>query len=97
MLRVWTGYQLPGELSAWTVGGGVNVQSTTYRTVGAIRLEQAGYAVWSARVAYRINRNVQAALNVANAFDKTYYRTLGSTNSGNWYISSPAAVDRLAP
>ena len=48
-------------------------------------LTQAGYAVWGASVQYRINRNWSAALNVHNLFDKTYYKTVGTSGSGNWY------------
>ncbi len=85
MFKVWSSYQLAGDLSPWTVGGGVTVHSMAFRTSGTARIEQAGYAVWAARVTYRINRNLTAALNVNNVFDKTYYQTLGATASGNWY------------
>jgi outer membrane receptor for ferric coprogen and ferric-rhodotorulic acid len=85
ILRLWTTYQLPGELNAWNVGGGVNFQSETYKTSGALRFSQSAYAIWSARASYRINRNLTAALNINNIFDKTYYSTLGSTTLGNWY------------
>lgn len=85
MIRAWTSYRLPGELSAVTVAGGVNLQSAAYKTSGALRFDQGGYAVWSARLAYRINRNLTASLNLNNIFDKTYYRTLGNTAGSNWY------------
>jgi len=83
LARIWTTWT-PGG-SAWSLGGGVNAQSDTYKTGGALRFEQAGYAVWSGRVGYRISRTLQAAVNVNNLFDKHYYRTLGSTSGGNWY------------
>lgn len=85
ILRLWTSYRLPGELNAWDIGGGVNLNSAAYKTSGAIRIEQGGYAVWSARAGYRINRNLSASLVVNNLFDKTYYRTLGSDRGSNWY------------
>jgi outer membrane receptor for ferric coprogen and ferric-rhodotorulic acid len=91
ILRLWTTYQLPGALSAWNVGGGVNLQTATYKTSGALRFEQGTYAIWSARASYRINRNLTAALNINNLFDKTYYSTLGSTTGGNWY-GAPRSV-----
>ncbi|RYF27931.1 MAG: TonB-dependent siderophore receptor [Comamonadaceae bacterium] len=91
MFKLWSTYTLPGALNAWTVGGGVNVQSNAYKTAGAIRIEQGGYAVWAARAAYRINRNLTAAVTVNNLFDKTYYQTLGNTNGGNWY-GTPRSV-----
>jgi outer membrane receptor for ferric coprogen and ferric-rhodotorulic acid len=85
ILRLWTTYQLPGDLNAWNVGGGVNLQSETYKTAGALRFSQGSYAIWSARASYRINRNLTASLNLNNIFDKNYYSTLGSTTGGNWY------------
>ena len=91
MFKAWTSYQLPAALSAWTIGGGVNLQSMSYRINGTARIEQAGYSVWSARATYRINRNLTAALNVNNLFDKTYYQTLGTTSGGNWY-GTPRSV-----
>jgi outer membrane receptor for ferric coprogen and ferric-rhodotorulic acid len=91
IVRLWTTYQLPGALSDVNIGGGVNLQSETYKTAGALRFSQSGYAIWSARAAYRINRNLTAALNVNNIFDKTYYSTLGSTTLGNWY-GAPRSV-----
>ncbi len=83
LARIWASWRPSG--SAWSAGGGVNAQSLTYKTSGAVRIEQAGYAVWSGRVGYRINRNLLAALNFNNIFDKHYYRTLGDARGGNWY------------
>jgi len=92
LFKLWSTHQLPGRLSAWTLGGGVTVQSLAYKLNGTARIEQPGYAVWAARATYRINRNLTAALNVNNLFDKTYYQTLGgSTGGGNWY-GTPRSV-----
>jgi outer membrane receptor for ferric coprogen and ferric-rhodotorulic acid len=86
LLRAWTTYRLPGDLSAWTVGGGVNLQSMAYKTAGGVRWEQGGYAVWAARIGYRFNRNLSASVNLNNIFDKAYYRTIGGNlGGGNWY------------
>lgn len=85
IFRVWTNYRLPGEWNKLEVGGGVRLQSANYKTVGDIRLEQGGYAIWDGRIGYRINPHLSAALNVNNLFDKKYYRTLGSLNGSNWY------------
>ncbi|MFT3800519.1 MAG: TonB-dependent siderophore receptor [Burkholderiaceae bacterium] len=87
MLKIWSAYRLPGAGSAWTVGGGVNFQTKAYRISGNVRSEQGAYAVWSTRVTYRINRHLTAALNINNLFDKTYYQSLGTQVSGNWYGS----------
>jgi len=83
LARIWASWR-PGG-SAWSVGGGVNAQSLTYKTSGALRFEQGGYAVWSGRVGYRINRNLLASVNFNNIFDKHYYRTLGDARGSNWY------------
>lgn len=85
MLRAWADYQLPGGLHDWSVGGGVTAQSGTYRVYSAIKLAQQGYALWNARVQYRIDPRWTAALNVSNLFDKRYYQTVGYTTSGDYY------------
>lgn len=85
MVRVWSDYRLPGELQAWSVGGGVNWQTASSRTTGAITMKQASYALWSARVGYQIDRHWSLALNVANLFDKRYYQTVGAPTFGNFY------------
>lgn len=55
-----------------------------------MRATQAGYAVASLRVGYRISPHWNVALNVNNLFDRTYYTRLGSggfgpANFGNVY------------
>ena len=85
MFRLWTNYRLPGELNNIDVGGGVRVQSRTYKTSGPLELNQGMYALWDARIGYRVNKHLSAALNVNNVFDKKYYRTLGSERGSNWY------------
>lgn len=85
MFRLWTNYRLPGDLNNIDVGGGVRVQSRTYKTSGTIELNQGMYALWDARVGVRLSKNVSTALNVNNIFDKKYYRTLGSERGSNWY------------
>ncbi|GGB97535.1 ligand-gated channel [Oxalicibacterium flavum] len=101
LFKLWTGYQLPGEMSQWRIGGGVNIQSAAYvsgtaRTFNTtsgqwngpsvpFNFSQGGYAVWNARVEYAINPIWSASLNINNLFDKKYYQTLGSSTYGNWY------------
>lgn len=101
LLRVWSSYRLPQALSAWTLGGGVSAQSVHYASGTArsynsawglfdgpsvpFKYSQAGYAVWGASVQYRLHTNWTAMLNVNNLFDKTYYKTMGTNTSGNWY------------
>ena len=85
ILRLWSDYRLPGELSAWSLGAGVNYQTGSYTETRSVRVSQGAYAVWNARVGYQINKNWSAALNVNNLFDKTYYQTIGAPGWGSFY------------
>lgn len=85
LFRLWSTYQLPGELSAFTVGGGVNAQSMSYRTIGSVRAVNSGRAVWSALLKYQVNRHWTAALNVNNLFDKRYYSSMTALVNGSYY------------
>ncbi|MEG1769029.1 MAG: TonB-dependent siderophore receptor [Comamonas sp.] len=85
LFRLWTTYQLPGELNAFTLGGGVNAQSASFRQIGAVRADNGGRAVWSALLKYQINRSWTAALNVNNLFDKRYYSSSTALVNGNYY------------
>ncbi|MGE8465090.1 MAG: TonB-dependent siderophore receptor [Pseudomonas putida] len=97
--KLWSTYQLPGQLHGFKVGGGVTLQSANLVSGSAsvidgagkvLRSEpfdyrQGGYAVWNALVEYQIDDHWTLAYNANNIFDKTYYATLGSSASGNWY------------
>ncbi|MBO1260965.1 TonB-dependent siderophore receptor [Bordetella holmesii] len=85
IFRLWTTYQLPGDWSALTVGGGVNVQSSQSRQIGATTVQASGRAVWNAYSKYQINRNWSAALNINNIFNKTYYSAVGNLVNGIHY------------
>lgn len=101
LLKVWSNYQLPGSAHRWKIGAGVQLQSrhyvsgtaTTYDPATGqwdggsrpFRFSQSGYAVWSARVDYRIAPDWSIALNVTNLFDKHYYQTVGTSRNGNFY------------
>ncbi|WP_110968790.1 TonB-dependent siderophore receptor [Pseudomonas huaxiensis] len=90
MLRFWADYTLPDDLNQWTVGGGASIQSRNYHsnfggTDGVGDIEQAGYAIWNARLAYQINKNFSVALNGNNLFDKKYYSTIGWLYAANHY------------
>lgn len=84
LLRVWSRYQFAGAMDQWSVGVGVNVQSRTHATAGTVRVTQPGYAVWNARIGYRINDQWSAALQLNNLFDKRYYQRVGAVN-GSYY------------
>lgn len=75
MLRLWSNYKMPGFLSSWSVGAGVNYRSKQNTGTAGIQKNpiQGGYSVWNARVAYQINNNWSASLNINNVFDKHYF------------------------
>lgn len=100
LLRLWSNYQLPGQWSRWSVGGGVNLQSGIYTesavqgpvSGSSVRVSQAGYAIWNARLGYRVNDHATLALNVNNLFDKVYYQRLGNADMGNAYGEPRSAM-----
>lgn len=101
LLKLWSTYRLPGDWQRWKVGGGVTAQSANYVTGTArsfnassglydgpatpFDFSQSGYAVWSLLGEYSLDRHWTAALNVNNLFNKTYYQTVGSSVTNNWY------------
>ena len=91
MLRLFTSYRLPGELQAWTVGGGVQAQSDIYNRSGNVEASQSGYAVYNAMVNYRFNDHYSLQLNANNIFDKKYYRQVAPTPTG-YYWGDPRNV-----
>lgn len=99
MFKLWTNYSFSpedfgGALHGWSVGGGMNAQSDIYtssaRQGGVMR--GGGYAVFSARVGYRINANWDASLLVTNLFDRTYLRNVGYGGFLNFYGDPRAAI-----
>ncbi|MBK5003230.1 TonB-dependent siderophore receptor [Pseudomonas sp. S31] len=90
LLRFWGDYTLPGDLHQWSVGAGANIQSRNFNTNfggtgGVGDIEQGGYAIWNARLAYQINQHFSVALNGNNLFDKKYYSSIGWLNASNQY------------
>jgi len=86
LFKLWSSWQLPGELNKWRIGGGVNAQSRYYVTGSNYKASQSGYAVWNAFAQYRIDAHWTASLNINNLFDRSYYQTLSTrASSGNWY------------
>ncbi|MEJ2804485.1 TonB-dependent siderophore receptor [Comamonadaceae bacterium PP-2] len=79
MLRLWTTYQLPGALSRWTVGGGLNSQTAYYAQTSTQRLTLGGRTIWNGYLNYRISPQWSASLNLNNIFDKTYYSSVQGT------------------
>ncbi|MBL8270911.1 TonB-dependent siderophore receptor [Steroidobacter sp.] len=96
MLKMWTTWQLPGQLSRWTVNGGVLAQSESYVTGTALataggntyvpyRFAQSAYAILNASVQFEINERWSVGVYGDNLSNKTYYQTLGLPSSENVY------------
>jgi outer membrane receptor for ferric coprogen and ferric-rhodotorulic acid len=85
ILRVWTNYQLSGDWSDFSIGAGINAQSSYYSESGDVRAEQSAYAILNARLAYRVNDRFSAALNVNNLLDKTYFAAINGIGYGSVY------------
>ena len=99
LMKMWTSSQLAGGWRRWTVGGSLQAQSPNFyagqycpqSTVQLTCTEvnfrdiQQFYVVVGLRLSYEVNTHWRAALSVNNVFDRVYYQTIGSPNSGNWY------------
>lgn len=77
--KLFTTYRLSGPLDKLTVGGGVNWQSKTGFDLHTY--EQKSYAITNLMARYDITKNLSAAVNLNNVFDKEYYTT---TTAGVW-------------
>ena len=81
LFRVFTTYDLGGQLKGLTVGGGVNWESRTYtRDPGAPagtptngNIVQDGFALVNLMARYDISKNLSAQLNVNNVTDKKHF------------------------
>jgi outer membrane receptor for ferric coprogen and ferric-rhodotorulic acid len=81
LFRVFTSYTLPGQLSALTVGGGVNWEGRTYTidpgapgfaSNGGV-INQDSFALVNLMARYEISKNLSAQLNINNVTDKTHF------------------------
>jgi len=89
MLRLWSDYQLAGGLEKWRVGAGVNYRSEQKTDSATMKNPvQGAYAIWNARVAYRIDKTWTASLNVENLFNKRYYSNISANYLHN-YVGEP--------
>jgi outer membrane receptor for ferric coprogen and ferric-rhodotorulic acid len=82
LFKLWTNYKLPGELTGWEIGGGVNATSELYYGSGATRISQSSYFTADARIAYNFDDKTSIALNGTNIFNKLFYQP---NNSGVVY------------
>jgi len=83
MLKLWTTYRLPFDTGRWSVGGGINAQSSYYALTGTTRAEQGAYALVGLRLAYRYSPRFSVALNINNLLDKKYYSGIRGVDFGN--------------
>lgn len=83
LFKLWTSYQLPGKYHRFTVGGGTNISSGIWATDGAGNyLTQGGFATFDMRVGYQISKQLSAAVNVTNIFDRRYIASLENPYAG---------------
>lgn len=80
LLRLWSNYQLPGSLNRFSIGGGVNAQSSYYAESGTMRVEEDSYVTVNARVAWTLSPRFSVALNGNNLFDEKYFAAIGVGN-----------------
>ncbi len=87
MLRVWSDYQLPGDLSRVSAGLGFTSQSHTLGDERTYKIP--GYTVWNARLAYQATPQIGLAVNANNLFDKRYIISGYSQLDGNNNFGDP--------
>jgi len=81
LLRVYTTYRLPGELSKLTVGGGVNWEGRTNTldpnappaNTSHGLIEQDSFSLVNLMARYEFSKQLSAQVNVNNAFDKKHF------------------------
>lgn len=99
LLRVFSTYKF-GDGQRWTVGGGINWQSSFWNTAqrpngtlnasggaaGTVtsRIDQGGVVLGSLMASYRISDQLTASVNVDNLLNKHYYNRVGFYNGVHW-------------
>lgn len=92
--NLWTHYKLPASvLAGLEVGAGIRAVSSFYNQASpTVRIQQGGYTLASASVAYDIHPNYKLGLNIENLFDKTYYEKVSGFSRQNFFGSPRSAV-----
>ncbi|NRR31440.1 ferric-rhodotorulic acid/ferric-coprogen receptor FhuE [Oxalobacteraceae bacterium] len=78
LLRVFTTYRLPGQLSALTVGGGVNWEGRTYTLDPSApagsngKIEQEAFSLVNLMARYEISKQLSAQFNINNALNQKH-------------------------
>lgn len=91
LFKLSTSYRLPGELSAWKIGGALRTRSDISNTIGGMTVRQGGYTLLDLMASYQASRQWSLQLNVNNVFDKYYYQAVGSTQDNN-HFGAPVNV-----
>lgn len=81
LFRLATNYKLPGELNRWRIGGVIRAQNDIYKINNPVR--QGGYTIVDLMAGFEYSKNLDFRLNFTNVFDKKYYQTIGTVESGN--------------
>ncbi|WP_263262535.1 TonB-dependent siderophore receptor [Pseudomonas sp. RIT-PI-S] len=88
-LKAWADYTLPGALERVSLGAGVTAVTGTTSYGRDPSFDLPGYAIWDARVAYKVSDEITVAANMNNLFDKKYYVPAYSTSEYNNYYGDP--------
>jgi outer membrane receptor for ferric coprogen and ferric-rhodotorulic acid len=94
ILRVWTRYQLPGELQRWNLQAGMNSVKITVPAarMDGLKLQQSGYTLFDAGFGYQISPELSADLLATNLTDKKYYQRINTFQDGNIWGDPRAAT-----
>lgn len=87
LVRITVNYTLPGDLDRFSLGGGVKAQSSSISLDRVFDLP--GFAIFDARIGYKVNDNVTVALKVDNLLDKRYYLPGYGSVSVNNFLGDP--------
>lgn len=96
IFKLFTTYGLSGDLSQWTVGGGVSWEDRSYATAtNAVtglpeEVEQESFALLSFMTRYQLSNDFSLQLNIDNLTDETYYTNIGVF--GQYAYGKPRSV-----
>ncbi len=87
LFKLFTTYQFQSGdwLKRVTIGGGLNIQSTTTFATPGYFTQQKGYSLLTLKADYKINDTWALGLNINNVTDEKYFQTLGSSGGGYFY------------
>lgn len=90
LLKLWTNYRLPGNLHKVSLGGGGYFSTGISATDGVGTVRQGGFATFDLRLGYQISKQLSAAVNVTNVFNRRYFDSIEFT--GNAFYGNPRQV-----